>query len=67
MSTTPVGTCSLCGGRVSLPTFYHSVVPPVPQCDSCGAIAASHGPIIPMRPFPQVQTRTTTTVIFDHD
>lgn len=45
-----VGTCSLCGGRVSVPSPWMGTIPPVPTCDSCGATAASHGPVIPMVP-----------------
>ena len=45
-----VGTCSLCGGRVMVPQVYHSVVPPTPTCESCGATAATSGPVIPMVP-----------------
>lgn len=46
-----VGTCSICGGRVMVPTVYHSVVPPIPSCESCKAIAATSGPVIPMTPL----------------
>jgi hypothetical protein len=48
---TYVGTCSICGGRVTVPTVWHSVVPAVPTCRSCGATAAQNpGPIVPMVP-----------------
>lgn len=50
-----IGTCSLCGGRVTLPFVWHSVVPPVPTCESCGAVKAE-GPVIEMR---RVTTRIT--------
>lgn len=63
--TTSVGTCSLCGGRVSVPTVYHSIIPPVPQCESCGAVAASHGPVVPMKPGPTIRTTTTLTLKCD--
>jgi hypothetical protein len=43
-----VGTCSLCGGRVTVPFAWMGVIPPTPKCASCGAHAASHGPVIPM-------------------
>lgn len=49
MSTTTIGTCSICGGRVSVPTIYFSVVPPTPTCENCGATALPSGPVIPMR------------------
>lgn len=43
---TIIGTCSRCGGPVSMPGF---MVNPVPYCKRCGAIARQpHGPIIPM-------------------
>lgn len=46
-----VGTCSNCGGRVTLPTYFYSTVPPVPTCQGCGATQAQpHGPVIPMGP-----------------
>ncbi len=44
-----IGTCSECGGRVTLPTDWMSVDPPIPECESCGAVAASPGPVIKMR------------------
>jgi hypothetical protein len=46
-----VGTCGLCGGAVTLPIAYWSVIPPVPTCSECGATAKQdHGPIMPMNP-----------------
>lgn len=60
MNKTVCGTCSNCGGCVSTPTFYHSIVPPVPQCESCGAVAAAYGPVIPMQPAPVRWVGTTT-------
>jgi hypothetical protein len=43
-----VGRCSLCGGSVTIPTFYHSVVPPTPTCQSCGATKKNTMPIVEM-------------------
>ena len=43
-----VGRCSLCGGRVSMPDHWMSIVPPGPTCDACGAVAKASGPTIPM-------------------
>jgi len=43
-----IGTCSQCGGPVYLPDVWASVLPPTPTCMRCGAIAAKHGPVIPM-------------------
>lgn len=48
MSYSTVGTCSICSGPVMIPTLWGSIVPPTPTCSRCGAIAASHGPVIPM-------------------
>ena len=45
-----VGTCSLCGGGVMLPSIWHGVDSPPAQCDECGAIAQNPGPVIPMEP-----------------
>jgi hypothetical protein len=49
-----VGTCSICGGPVVVPTFYWSTIPPVPTCSQCGATPAhpAHGPIIKMQRNP---------------
>lgn len=48
---TTIGSCSLCGGPVSVPTIWHGIYPPRPQCERCGALAAqSFGPVIPMEP-----------------
>lgn len=48
MNTT-VGTCGRCGGRVSVPTVYMSIIPPTPACEGCGATPKSaHGPVIEM-------------------
>lgn len=46
-----IGTCSICGGRVSIPNEWLSVTPPIPTCDGCGAKPVQpHGPIIQMEP-----------------
>lgn len=55
-----VGSCSLCGGPVTIPTVWMAVIPPVPRCAHCGAVAASHGPVIPMRPRPVCAARPLT-------
>ncbi len=60
-SKTIVGTCSLCGGCVSVPKLFWSVISPTPTCESCGATAKpNHGPIIPMSP-PTKWTSDRTT------
>lgn len=63
MSTTTVGTCSICGGRVTVPTFFHSIIPAVPTCEQCGAEAAQYGQVIPMKPAPRQIFTTTTNVV----
>jgi len=64
MSETTIGTCSICGGRVSVPTAWMAIIPPTPTCRSCGAVAASHGPIVPMRPAPRMETTATSRLTF---
>jgi len=46
-----VGKCGNCGGRVFIPTIWHGVNPPHPQCESCGCVASdtAHLPTLPMR------------------
>lgn len=47
-----VGTCSICGGRVTLPDFWMGMQPPIPTCTSCGAVKKQpHGAIIEMVPM----------------
>lgn len=44
-----IGTCSNCGGRVSVPTIWFGTEPPIPECSGCGARAkAPWGPIVQM-------------------
>ena len=46
-----VGTCSICGGRVSVPYVWHGITPPIPTCECCGATQKQpYGPVIPMEP-----------------
>ena len=45
-----VGSCSLCGGRVTVPDDWCCMYPPTPTCESCGAEAANNGPVIEMIP-----------------
>lgn len=47
---TVIGKCSNCGGNVSVPTVWYSVVPPVPTCEKCGATPTDTLPIIQMQP-----------------
>lgn len=46
-----VGTCSNCGGRVTVPEVWMGMNPPIPTCQSCGARKRQpHGPTVPMGP-----------------
>lgn len=58
-----IGTCSLCGGPVVIPTLWWGVVPPTPMCAKCGAVQRqSYGPVIPMeRPAPRKTFELTWT------
>ncbi len=47
---TVIGKCSICGGRVMVPSIWMGIFPPHPTCESCGAIAQTKGPVIPMQP-----------------
>ena len=61
MNDLTIGTCSICGGRVCVPSVWISIIPPTPHCEGCGAVPVeAHGPVIPMR---QARTwcYTTTT------
>ncbi len=63
-----IGTCSLCGGPVSVPSMWMSIIPPVPTCGACGAVEAPHGPVIQMQPQRYtfvVTSGTTTKASFD--
>lgn len=48
-----IGQCSICGGNVVVPTVCWSVNPPVPICESCGAVKRNELPVIPMVPGKQ--------------
>jgi len=46
---TTIGTCSLCGGAVMVPSNWGGIYPPTPTCTSCGATPKEpHGKEIPM-------------------
>jgi len=47
-----IGRCSLCGGRVVVPSIIFQVGPVTPQCEKCGATYHVEDtlPILPMRP-----------------
>lgn len=70
MNDMTVGTCSICGGAVVVPTVWMSIIPPVPTCSQCGATAAQHGPLIQMQPrrlYRMTTTNTTCVDTFDVD
>lgn len=48
----PVGRCSQCGGVVSIPPVFWSVMRPVPSCERCGAVLdeAHSLPVVPTMP-----------------
>lgn len=60
MNTNVIGTCSLCGGAVTVPAIWHGIIPPVPTCAKCGATAKQYGPTIEMeRPTKPITVTTT--------
>lgn len=64
MGNTIVGTCSICGGAVTVPLAWWGIFPPTPTCSSCGAVEASpHGPVVEMRPRAPTFTGTGTGTI----
>lgn len=53
---TTVGTCSECGGRVTLPAAWMGMNPPIPTCQSCGAREKQpHGPVIEMEKSDRIE------------
>lgn len=59
-----IGTCSNCGGRVSVPKAWMSVTPAIPRCESCGAcMAQPHGPVVPMAPTKSMAVETQENAI----
>ncbi len=44
-----LGTCSICGGAVTVPHVWMGLLPPTPTCMCCGAKARDNGPVIPMQ------------------
>jgi len=53
MSKRTIGKCSICGGEVTVPDVFWSVIPPRPQCEQCGAYASRTAglPTVPMSPM----------------
>lgn len=52
MTIQVIGRCGNCGGRVTVPSVWLGIYPPVPTCESCGATAKPSGPTIDMNPPP---------------
>jgi len=45
-----VGSCSICGGLVTIPNYLHSVTKPIPICQNCGAtMKLPEIPMVPMK------------------
>jgi hypothetical protein len=57
-----LGTCSICGGAVTVPMHWGGTMPPTPTCASCGARKKQpHGRVIEMEaPRPRQPVRLTT-------
>lgn len=54
------GTCSICGGAVTVPSIWGAVIPPIPTCQQCGAIPVeTHGPVIKMQPVRRIVVTNT--------
>lgn len=61
--TQTIGTCSNCGGRVSIPRAWLGINPPVPQCERCHATAKQpHGPVVDMDPPPRPSLPNETVI-----
>jgi len=60
-----IGKCSICGGRVTVPAVWWSIVPPKPTCERCGAVydEEAYLPTLPMKPAERPNWRHTTTSI----
>ena len=53
-----VGTCGNCGGAVTVPRAFLSVIAPVPRCERCHATPKRvFGPTLPMNPAPLREDR----------
>lgn len=57
-----IGTCSICGGAVTVPSIWGAIVPPTPSCSACGATKRkSHGPVIDMEGGRHATSRRITS------
>ena len=62
MSETTVGTCSICGGDITLPAVWWYCCTTRLQCSQCGAYPAENKPVIPMQNKRIVQTEEKEAV-----
>lgn len=74
MNDVIVGTCSICGGPVVIPSIILSTVQPTPFCRKCGARKVEdYGPTIKMEPLskksgtnsPETQYNDNNQSIYD--
>lgn len=47
--TKVIGRCSICNGRVTVPTVWLGIYPPAATCENCGA-TEDNLPVIKMKP-----------------
>jgi hypothetical protein len=59
MNVTCIGRCSLCRGRVVVPTIWHGVIPPRPTCERCKAVASDNPDPVTIITMEQVQATTS--------
>lgn len=65
MNDRTLGTCSHCGGPVTVPYVWGGTIPPVPTCQICGAMKKNpYGPVIDMGPPRQPAPYGPTAVGF---
>lgn len=48
MTNKVIGSCSICGGNVVVPTSWYGVYPPEPTCETCGAVKKRSLPVVEM-------------------
>ena len=49
MQNITIGKCSVCGGKVVVPSVWYSTEEPVPTCKKCGAEKENDLPEIKMK------------------
>ena len=64
MNSITIGTCSLCSGRVSVPTAWYGTKKPTPTCEKCKAVTEqSYGPTIKMKSVVGIRTKVPIQLI----